>query len=239
MIRQSVLGFALAVLAAGALAGTLPAQPAKKAGATFGKPAVSGVIFDQGPSTGTYGGCWSNFTLGQNFSDPAPLAAGTSVTGITIFTCIPPVTGTVTFKAVDENSHAFLYTESGTPSSWVDDGSGGYIVTYTLANPFVVPGGASVGYGLSGDGFELGQNSVLSPGDGLMSQYSGSEFSFLTSVGDQTFQLLGGSKCDVDGDGSYTSADLIAFLKECRRTGGHHCFVKMIKLARQCGTPAD
>src|SRR4051812_8055179 len=104
MIRTRILGFALATLLASTAmaAGTLPAHMGQPSGKVFGTGSTDDVIFDQGPGTGTLGGCWSNFTQGQNFSDPGPLPSGTAVSGIVVFTCIPPTTGTVTFKAVDE-----------------------------------------------------------------------------------------------------------------------------------------
>ena len=242
MIRTRILGFTLAALLASTAmaAGTLPARSGLPSGKVFGAAPTDDVIFDQGPGTGTLGGCWSNFTEGQNFSDPAPLASGTSVSGIVVFTCIPPTTGTVTFKAVDDNSHAFLYSETGTASSWVDDGAGGYIVTYMLQNPYVVPGGVSVAYGLSGDGFELGQNSVLAPGDGTMAQYAGQVYGFQTTVGDQMFQLLGGgggTNCDFNGDQRYNAMDLVDFLQACRQGTGGHCAVKLARFTARCGLP--
>ena len=241
LILRSVLASAAALATAAAMAGTtVPAQNGHSHNSVFGKAPAGNVIFDQGPGTGTNGGCWSNYTESQNFSDLAPLPAGTAITDIVVFTCIAPTTGTVSFKAVDESTHTFLYTESGTPSSWVDDGNGGFIVTYTLANPYVVPGTGTLGYGLSGDGFELGQNSVLTPGDGFMAQYSGQSYAFQAGVGDQMFQLLGGSgSCDVNGDGKYSAADLIDYLRTCRHDGGGEkvCFVKMLKFARGCGWP--
>jgi hypothetical protein len=239
MIRSSILCLVLGALAGSqAWAGTTPAKPSAPSGvSSYGKTPNAAIIFDQGPSKGSNGGCWSNSTQGQNFSDAAPLAAGTSVTGINIITCIPPTAGTVTFKAVNEDTKTALYTESGVPSSWVDNGDGTFTVSYLLQGPFVVPAGVNVGYGLSGDGFELGQTSVLSPADGLMSQYSGQVFNLMTEVGDQMFQLLGGSRCDVNGDGKYSVADLLAFLRNCNASGGSQCFIQTIRLARECGSP--
>ena len=240
MIRNTMLGAVLAVAAASALAGTLPAQKGAANNATYGKPSGGQVIFDQGPSTGSNGGCWSNSTASQNFSDLAPLAAGTAITGLITFTCIPPTTGTVTFQGGRRGpAHAFQYTESGTPTSWVSDGAGGYIVTYDLVTPFVVPSGLTMGYGLSGDGFELGQNSVLTPGDGFMSQYDGQSYAFPAGVGDQMFQLLGGSQCDVNADGKYNARDLVDYAKTCRKDGGSEkqCVIALAKFVKACGVP--
>lgn len=241
MLKKSILaGLLGAALAAGAVAQTLPAQPAPARGKLpLARPApASSVLFDQGPSTGTNGGCWLNYTGIQDFSDAAPLPPGTVVTGIVIHTCSAPTGGNVKFKVADEDSHAIVYTESGPPADWSSVGTNVYAVTYTLATPYVVPASGRLGYGLSGEGFDMGQYSVLTPVDGLMSQYEGNRWVFNTTVGDQMFQLLGeseGDRCDVNGDGSYTPADLSAYRQECKASGQKGCNVKTLKFARSCG----
>lgn len=90
------------------------------------------------------------------------------------------------------NPGAYLYEEDRVPDAWIPDPtSGGFLVFVNLATPFSAAAGETFWYGVSGNGFELGQFSVLSPGDGTMAQFSGSIFSFHTGVGDQMFQLLG------------------------------------------------
>lgn len=237
MFKRATFAAACSLFLSAAMAGTLPADRSAGGNAmTFGKAQTASVIFDQGPATGSNGGCWSNSTGSQNFSDfAAPVAPGTTITGIVVFTCIAPTSGTVTFKSVDQGSHSILHTESGSPSSWVSDGGSGYIVTYTLASPYVVPA-SNVGYGLSGDGFELGQYSVLTPGDGVMSQFSGGAYQFEAGVGDQMYQLLGdsGNGCDLTGDGKYTGADAIAFFKACKASGAPDCGKQLIAFIKKC-----
>jgi hypothetical protein len=56
-----------------------------------------------------------------------------------------------------------------------------------------VLGGVQYWIGASGNGFEAGQLSLAGPGDpgdGLMAQFSGQTFQFMTSVGDQSYQLV-------------------------------------------------
>ena len=154
------------------------------------------VLFDQGPTTGGNGGCWSNFTESQNFAEQATLASPVEVTSMNIYTCIGPQGGTIHIKVLDDdgagNPSTFLYQEDRVPDAWVPDPtSGGFLVTVNLATPFLASAGTTYWYGVSGNGFELGQFSVLTPGNGTMAQFQGSVFDHHTTVGDQMFQLLG------------------------------------------------
>jgi hypothetical protein len=154
------------------------------------------VLFDQGPTTGSNGGCWQNITEAQNFAEQANLASPVSVTSMNIYTCIGPQGGTVHIKVLADdgagNPGAFLYQEDRVPDSWVaDPTTGGFVITVNLATPFSASAGTTYWYGVSGNGFELGQFSVVAPGDGTMAQFQGSVFDHHTTVGDQMFQLLG------------------------------------------------
>jgi hypothetical protein len=177
-----------------------PASPSPRVFAT--KPAGA-VIFDQGPTTGTQAGCWSNVTASQNFAEKFSFAQTTGIAGIHIFTCIGPRPGTVHVKILanaGSNPGTYLYEEDTTPDSWVSVSSGIYKVTVFLTTPFNAAANTTYWIGVSGNGFELGQLSVRTPGDGTMAQFRGRTFFFHTSVGDMMFQLFGAAELKVDID---------------------------------------
>ena len=67
----------------------------------------------------------------------------------------------------------------------------------TFAPP-VLLGSGTYWIGVSGNGFEAGQLSMVGDpgGDNLMAQFAGTSFLFMTSVGDQSFQLFGRPETD-------------------------------------------
>jgi len=157
-----------------------------------------GVIFDQGPATGSLSGCWQNQTELQNFADVATFSKATQVEAITIYTCAPPVANaTVHLKILSHGLTGFpgyyLRKEDGVPASWTASSvSGvGYAVTYKFAKPFSAGAGKTYWFGLSGNGFDLSQDSVLSPGNGMIAEFSGKTFKANNILGDQMFQLQG------------------------------------------------
>ncbi|MCA9937092.1 MAG: hypothetical protein KC418_00505 [Anaerolineales bacterium] len=198
-----VLGFAaFASHQVRADAVTATANAAKSGGAEFGAMPTGGLIWDYGPTTGSQGGCWSNYTASQNFAEDVNFASATTINTIVIYTCIAPVQGsTLHIKVRNDDgagnpSNTLLYDADVTPLSWVADPvTGGYAVTADLPGGFAAAAGVTYWIGMSGNGFELGQYSVLTPDDGTMAQFSGPTFSFHTSVGDQMFQLYGGGGC--------------------------------------------
>jgi hypothetical protein len=192
------VGSLLAASASDAAQKTQPAKPAGKASIPkFGSaPDGSTVIFDFGPSTGTVGGCWANTTESQNFAEQVNFPLGALVDSIAIYTCIPPTGGTVHLKILADdgagNPAAVVYSEDKVPDSWVaDPTTGGFVVVVNLTAQFNHAPATTLWYGLSGNAFELGQFSVLTPGNGTMAQFSGPAFQFHTTVGDQMFQLSG------------------------------------------------
>ncbi len=158
---------------------------------------AQGIVFDQGPTTGTKTGDWSNITGSQNFAEKATFSSSTTITAIDIFTAPAPTAGTVHIKILADAAGvpgSVLYSEDRAPDAWVADATtGGFKVTALLTTPFVAAAGTTYWYGLSGNGFQLGQYGVIAPGDSRMAQFSGATFSFFTqtSVGDQMFQLEG------------------------------------------------
>ncbi len=163
------------------------------------------VVFDYGPNTGSNGGCWSNYTESQNFAEKFSFATATSVGQLISWSCIN-ASGTMHIKILDDLGGApgnYLYEVDMSPDS-VEYDNGQYKYTYTLPSPFSAAGGATYWIGVSGNGFELGQTSVYTPGDGAMAQFSGRNYSSPAGVGDMMFQLVS-CGCepgnDDDGDG--------------------------------------
>jgi len=160
--------------------------------ALVASPALADVIFDQGPSTGSYAGCWSNYTESQNFAEQSTLGADATLTGVVIWTCISEQSPTMHVKILDDaggQPGSYLYEQDVNADSWTVDGSL-YRVEVSIT-PFDMTAGTTYWVGVSGNGFELGQASVQTPGDGTMAQFSGRNFSFHTGVGDQMYQLIG------------------------------------------------
>jgi len=133
-----------------------------------GAMAEAQVIWDYGPTTGASGGCWSNTTAGQNFAEEIVFANPTAVNGMDIWTCIAPTAGTVHIKILLDNGSGApgaVFTEwDQAPTSWVADGPG-YMVSADFADVNLAAG-QIYWIGISGNGFELGQLSVLTPGYG-------------------------------------------------------------------------
>jgi len=157
------------------------------------------VVYDHGPSTGTYGGYWANRTSGQNFADNATLPAATTITAINIYTNSSPLTGTAHVKILADNAGApgsVLYSEDKAPDSWtLDVPSGRYEVRTVLTTPFAAQAGVTYWYGVSGDDdmvADMGQDTVQTPGDGVIAQFQGSTLQLMQNpIGDQMFQLEG------------------------------------------------
>lgn len=150
------------------------------------------VIFDQGPATGSYSGCWSNYTESQNFAEQSTLTQDASLTGVVIWTCIGPQTPTLHVKILDDaggQPGSVLYGQDVSADSWDFDGSL-YRVEVSIT-PYDMTAGTTYWVGVSGNGFELGQASVSTPGDNTMAQFSGTTFVGHAGVGDQMYQLIG------------------------------------------------
>jgi hypothetical protein len=165
-------------------------------GASYGSLRPGALIFDQGPSTGAYGGCWANGTSGQNFADQATFVDPVEIDEIRIFTCVNPLAGTVHVKILADdgagNPAGVVYAEDKAPDAWVADPvSGGYVVSVILTTPFQASAGTTYWYGISHNVEDMGQHSVVAPGDGMMAQFNGSVFAIHATVGDQSFQLMG------------------------------------------------
>jgi hypothetical protein len=155
------------------------------------------VIWDYGHDAGQTNGCWANTTEGQNFAEPVRWETNQVVTGMRIFTCIARREGTVHVKFLADNAGVpgnVLETRDVTPASWEPDHTGENVVTANF-DPVGLDANTTYWVGMSGNGFELGQH-ALNPGpdNNQMAQFSGPNFTGMTGVGDQKFQLLGGGK---------------------------------------------
>jgi hypothetical protein len=166
-------------------------------GATYGTLRPGALLFDQGPASGSNGGCWWNQQIGQNFADQATFADPVEVTEIRVFTCAGPVASTAHVKILSDdgagNPAGVVYAEDKAVDAWLPDpASGGYVVSVVLTTPFQASAGTTYWYGLSSNGDSpMNQFSVLTPGDGTMAQFEGLVFQFHAGVGDQMFQLMG------------------------------------------------
>lgn len=151
------------------------------------------ILFDQGPATGSDGGCWANDTFGQNFADHVILENDAQMTGLNIYTCIGYPSNDSHIKILADDGYgnpgAVITEWDQSATSWTQHGAI-YVAFYEFPK---IDLAANTIYwiGVSGNSFEHGQTSIQTPGDGLMAQFSGSSFSWHTNVGDQMFQVLG------------------------------------------------
>ncbi|RYG26487.1 PEP-CTERM sorting domain-containing protein [bacterium] len=159
--------------------------------------ASADVLFDQGPTTGTFAGSWINQTAGQNFADRFSLAQASTVTTYLYYTNFDPSSfGTFHLKLLADGGNApstLLDSQDVTQSSYslVDTTNNVYEVVLNLTTPWNLAAGTTYWAGASGNGFEAAQVSLNTPGDGLMAQFSGSDYGFMTNAGDQAFKLVG------------------------------------------------
>lgn len=160
----------------------------------------AGVIWDFGPGTGANGGYWVNQTDNQNFADNVTFGADTQVDGFNLFTgaSITDPASTFHFKVLaDDNGlpGAYLYQWDQVYSSFSPTTYNGiYEAQFLWPTPLVFVAGTTYWVGVSGNGFEAGQSSVVGgPGDGTMAQFEGSQFTVMATVGDQMFQLTDGT----------------------------------------------
>ncbi|HUU95848.1 MAG TPA: PEP-CTERM sorting domain-containing protein [Phycisphaerae bacterium] len=155
--------------------------------------ASADILFDQGPGTGSDGGCWSNYTGSQNFADQYTPAGNEVLQGIDIWTCISAPGGDMHIKILDDNGAGdpgnYLYQWDQSETSIVPD-AGLYKYSFDFGD-IALNAGVTYWIGVSGNGYELGQESVVAPGDGYMAQFSGPNFDWHTGVGDQMFVLRG------------------------------------------------
>jgi hypothetical protein len=167
------------------------------------------VIWDYGMDAaaaggGSYGGCWSSFSNGQNFTDNAQFNADMRVYGMTYDSCFPGLNG-LDFQikvesdangdGVPDTSEA-KFNASPISETLLGNFNGTDIYRYEFSfSPILQPAGDIWYWGVSGNGFEAAQvshvNSNLPLFNNMMHQYGGDVWGFETGVGDQAFQLIG------------------------------------------------
>jgi len=163
--------------------------------------AHAAIVWDYSPVDTDAVCCWQNQTALQNFADNFTLAGNTTLTGFNLFTGNFPPGGTYNVHLYADNAGipgALLASQDVTASSFFFYGTlnGNDVYEVQLAINMSVLGGVQYWIGASGNGFEAGQLSLLGPGDpgnGLMAQFAGPTYEFMTAVGDQSYQLVAGS----------------------------------------------
>jgi hypothetical protein len=153
------------------------------------------VIWDYGPASGTESGSWQNITAGQNFAEKVRFNTPTLLTGYQHFGFSAPPGGVYHLKLLADMAGApgallaSMDISPAAPSTAVPATS--YFQTnFNLPN---IPLVANTNYwiGLSGNGFEAAQESVRTPGDGMMAQFNGPAYDSIVGIGDQMFRLEG------------------------------------------------
>lgn len=163
-------------------------------------PASAGLLFDQGASTGAYGGSWTSWTTEQNFLDQVTLTSTSRIDRFTTYTEYDPAGFTGPF-------HLKLYSDAaGDPGTSINgqdvavtsysvamtsDSTSVYAVELDLVTPWYLTGGTKYWVGASANSFNTGAISLLTPGDGRMAQYFDTTYLGATDVGDLAFQLHG------------------------------------------------
>lgn len=157
------------------------------------------LIFDQGPESGDLGVCNTNQASGQNWADQVVFPEGAIVEAIDIFTNIsvdPGLTEVhVRIRADDGagNPGAIVYEEDRLLDVVEPVGEGLFRAYLELSVPFEAAPGETFWYGVSGTPpWNLGQCMVLSPGDGRIAEFDGTELVDHPAIGDQMFALSGG-----------------------------------------------
>lgn len=162
--------------------------------------AQADIVWDWAPVNGDAVCCWANQTSWQNFADNFTLAQNTTLTGFNLFTGNFPPGGTYNVHLYADSGGlpgALLVSQEVAASNFLYYGNFNGIDVWEVELPINIPvlGGVQYWIGASGTGFEAGQLSLSGPGDpgdGVMAQFDGQTFQFMTGVGDQSYQLVGG-----------------------------------------------
>jgi hypothetical protein len=162
--------------------------------------AHAAIVWDYSPVNGDAVCCWQNQTAAQNFADNFTLAGNTTLTGFNLFTGNFPPGGTYNVHLFADSGGipgALLASQDVSASSFGFYGTFNGIDVYEAQLSINMPvlGGVQYWIGASGNGFEAAQLSLAGPGDpgdGLMAQFAGPNFQFMTGVGDQSYQLIAG-----------------------------------------------
>ncbi|CAN5871901.1 hypothetical protein BH11PSE8_BH11PSE8_11320 [soil metagenome] len=158
---------------------------------------AAGVVWDQGPGTGTTSGTFNNQTDGQNFADSVRFGADTVIDGLNFFTAetlgAHAGPGDFHIKFLSDTAHSpgavLMAIDTGFASSTVGVAPDVNLYRFAFA-PITLLADTTYWVGVSGNGFDAGQAALLAPQDGQMAQFSGSALQYqAVPVGDQMFQL--------------------------------------------------
>jgi hypothetical protein len=157
------------------------------------------VLLDQGPASGTLGPCFANEADFQEWADQATFPDDVTVTGMVIYTVLPPPPGfNVRIRILADdgagNPGAVAYQESGPIDGAAAVADDLFAVSVSLGVPFIAPAGETFWYGVAADagvGVDLAQCSVETPGDGRIARFFEGMFFDHVEAGDQMFELLG------------------------------------------------
>lgn len=165
-----------------------------------GQAGAGDIIWDYGPATGRHNGNWANQTQGQNFAEDVLFGVDMFLTGVDIFTSFTDTPlGDYHVKILLDDgagnpSGVFAQWDQDVTTISVDDSGDVREFKHSFDfDPIVLSANTVYWIGVSANGWEVGQSSLLNPhpDDGTMAQFSGNVFSFHTGVGDQMFQLRG------------------------------------------------
>lgn len=165
------------------------------------------VLFDYGTSNippGSIGGCWSSNSFGQNFTEDYTNSTGgtVQVNAMSYWSCFSGLNGQ-SFQikvAKDTNADGIPDADVVAPffanaiAETFEPSFGAYRYDFSFA-PISQPNGATYSWGISGNGFEAAQLSIVGipGGNNQMWQYSGNSYGgiFGAGVGDDMIRLEG------------------------------------------------
>jgi len=158
------------------------------------------VVWDFGPSTGKYSGCWLNVTDGQNYADDVIFDEFMEITGIDVWTCVPVPLGDMHIKVLFNDPFLGLrpgedFVRWDMPHTRYEfdgnyNGTDLYKVSFDF-DPVLLRANTRYWIGVSGNGWSLGHASVMAPGDGRRALLQRREYIGQSPSGDQMFQLRG------------------------------------------------
>ncbi|MET0382184.1 MAG: hypothetical protein ABW032_02060 [Burkholderiaceae bacterium] len=166
------------------------------------------VVWDQGPGTGTYNSGYVDIATGQNYADSVTFDAATVVTGMNFYSGYD-----LTRRTAGDAFHLkVLADDGGAPGAALHTEDIGYAIAYPFEPqvnlgmqelhfefaPMTFSAGMTYWIGLSGNGFDAGQDTIDAPQDDAIAMFDGDAFVALQTgfgglgpIGDQMYQLTG------------------------------------------------
>lgn len=160
------------------------------------------IVFDQSVDTtgASFSNTYSNRTAYQNFAESVTLDADALITGMDIYTMdiFPDLGAQVTIRIWSDLaglpdpsslvSFVSLISEIDTEGTTSLQGHVRVHADFG-ANAYQALAGQTFWIGMSGTGYELGQDALHAPGNGQMVQFSGTSYSHTAGVGDAAIRL--------------------------------------------------